>query len=714
MAVGLAALRLRPRTDMDARLADIPARAPYLTAPVTIRWDEHHIPFVFADTDGDAAFALGLVHAHLRLAQMEIMRRLALGRVAEIAGPAAVPLDQGLRLLGFAPAARRIAEILPPSSRAWAEAFAAGVTHLARHAAPPPEFAWLGLKPEPWTILDVLAVGRLASADVNWLILFNILKLRSRADWPSLWAELTGDDGKANRPSTAGENPLGVAATAVSRPGSNAIAVAGRRSRSGAALLAADPHLSITLPNLWLIAGVKCPSLHAAGLMIPGLPFIAIGRNPDAAWAGTSLQAASSDLFDATGLPTATRADRLAPRWSRKADMELRTTPLGPLISDCPLVPSSGALALRWVGHDPSDELTAWLDVARATTWPAFRAAADRMAVPGQNLVWASRSGSIGKLMAVRLPRRPPHPAPDLVLPPAYAAAWQSFVTSRDLPSVVDPPDGIVASANERPEHAPVAIGQFFPTGDRFHRLLDLVGGRRAIDLDHLAEVQLDVHSREAAELKDWIAARLDGHPIAEELRRWDGAYDAASATPAAFEHLLDRLYRFSHGNELDTYWATWNPTALMRRRLASLDDAASGRLVRWAADELGAGRPAWGDIHRLRISHFLGRLPGLARLGLVADLPVPGGNDTVHKTAHGLAGDRRHAVQFGANARFLADLADPDATRIVLLGGQDGWPTSTTYLDQLAPWREGESLELPLRPETVRARFSYRTVLRP
>ena len=121
-----------------------------------------------------------------------------------------------------------------------------------------------------------------------------------------------------------------------------------------------------------------------------------------------------------------------------------------------------------------------------------------------------------------------------------------------------------------------------------------------------------------------------------------------------------------------------------------------------------------WGDAHRLRLPHVLGFLPGGKRLLRFTDLPSAGGNETLMKTAHGLAGPGRHAVPFGANARFLTDLADANSSRVVLLGGQDGWIGSDNFLDQVDPWRRGEAITLPLGMNAVRAAFPHRTVLRP
>jgi penicillin amidase len=121
----------------------------------------------------------------------------------------------------------------------------------------------------------------------------------------------------------------------------------------------------------------------------------------------------------------------------------------------------------------------------------------------------------------------------------------------------------------------------------------------------------------------------------------------------------------------------------------------------------------SWGEAHRLRLRHFLGRAPLIGRAYRYADLPSDGSNETVMKTAHGFAGGR-HSIRYGANARHISDLSDPDENYFVLLGGQDGWLGSTTWLDQLELWRAGQYIKMPLRPKSVRQAFPHVTVLRP
>ena len=272
----------------------LPLKGAPVSRPVTITWDDHQIPFIEAQTDEDLAAALGIVHAHLRLGQMELMRRLAQGRVSEMVGRLGLGLDRLVRTFNIGRAVPQILTSMTAETRSWLETFARGINHCLDHAPERPrEFAVLDLKREPWSVCDLVTLGRLIAADVNWIVWLRLLKFRGLADWPQLWQRLLHHDTLSFQ-SDNGVGAISDAAKALTggtlRSGSNSFAVAAACSQNGGALIASDPHLSITLPNPWLLAGVRSPSHHAVGLMVPGIPFIAIGRNPLETWGWHSLQ----------------------------------------------------------------------------------------------------------------------------------------------------------------------------------------------------------------------------------------------------------------------------------------------------------------------------------------------------------------------------------------------------------------------------------------
>ena len=726
-------------SDVAGRLAVFPTRDLPLQGEVTVHWNERQIPFIEAEHDGDAAFALGLVHAHLRLGQMTMARMIAYGRLSEAAGPLAVDIDHGLRILSFPRNASEIEAAMSGEALHWTRRFVEGVNHYQDTAAElPHEFRVLGLKREPWTVADVVAVGRLAGTDVNWLLWMQLLPLRKRADWPEIWAGLL-ENGAASLPSfdgTAQASALNEVLGGLGRSGSNSLALAPDRTATGGAILANDPHLGITVPNVWLIAGIRSPSYHAVGLMGPGLPVFAIGRNPHVAWGGTNMRAASSDLYDVSGLPAgdiSERRERIGVRWWFDSEVTVRETPFGPIISDAPQFAELDLppLALKWTGHGTSDEIGAMLAASRSRDFGEFRRAFESFAVPGQNILYADAEGNIGQVMAARLPVRNGRPE-DLVLDrDRHDAAWATVRSAGDLPFAFNPESGFLASANNRPSGTGMPVGFFFSPNDRVRRMAEVVEARSPVDLEAVKALQRDVYMGSSVGLRDLLVSELDAAGLPEDgnaraaeavrrIRNWDGHYRPESQGAVSFEQFRHGFIgRFYGEPSEDGDWraevGAARDGALLRREIEAADEAAlrAALAAAVAAAAEGLDKYAdWGAMHRLRLAHPLGAAPLIGERYRFAEHGVGGSSDTLMKTAHESSAER-HRVRYGANARHISDMTDPDANYFVLLGGQDGWLNSETLLDQWPLWRDGEYIRLPLSPDEIRRTFAHRLELK-
>lgn len=723
-------------TTSDERLDAIPVDGLSLEGKVTIHWDDHQVPFIEAERDADLPVAIGLVHAHLRLGQMELLRRISQGRIAEMGGPLAVDIDEGLRILNFGAAAEKIEAALPPESRAWLEGYVRGIIHYQQNVKKlPQEYRVLGLEREPWTIRDVLTFGRLSGTDVNWIVYSRFLKLRDRDDWPELWARLV-KEGTSSVPSfdaDAGQSAFNQLLAGVSKSGSNSLAVAPSRTSTGAAIMANDPHLGITVPNIWLIMGVHSPSYHVVGLSVPGLPIFAIGRNPRISWGGTNMRAASSDLVDLSRVPEGEiteRTEKIKVRWWLDRDVKVRETRWGPVLSDVPLIKQDGAtpFALRWAGHQVSDEVGAMMKVSRASNFQEFRAAFDTFAVSGQNMLYADVDGNIGQVAAVKLPSRDNGlPKDVLVTPEASDAAWAKMADVSSLPVTVNPADGFLLSANNRPAPADVPLGYFFSPDDRMIRMREILTEKDRVDIADIKGLQRDVYMTSSVKLRDALVPLLGklgpADPVQQDvvtlMTDWDGHYRPDSRGALAFELFYAGFKkRFAVSlmgeRDADTYAGVGRIKTLLIEDLQRADPEAVEAVLRAAlanaAERLGEFAN-WGEMHRLAISHPMGFLPVVGGRYRFADYPAGGSSHSIMKTAHGTT-DEQHNTRFGSNARHISDMSDMDRNYFVLLGGQDGWFNSANFVDQVPYWLSGTYVQVPMRLDVVRNSFKRKTVL--
>jgi len=745
-------------TTTDQRLAMLPTAGLPLDAPVTVRWDRRMIPFIEAETDGDAAFTLGLVQAHLRLGQMAALRRLTQGRLAESAGPLATKIDFAFRTFDFGRAADDIYAAMPPDSRLWIDRFAAGINHYAASLPPdgwPHEFQVLDMAWEPWTPQDSLTIGRAGAADFNWRMMVSLLEVGDPALQERVLArvlrlrdgaamvdrgpasETPVPEREAGRPDlgrTAALRQLAQLERFAYKGGSNSIAIAPERSTTGGALIASDPHLGFQLPNLWLIAGIRSPSYEMVGMMAAGTPVFGFGRNRHLAWGGTNLRATTSMVVDVSGLP----ADRfrtvehdIGVRFWFDETAGARVSPYGPVLGDFNIVEQeAGDLAIRWVGHDRSDEISALLGAMKARRFAEFRAAMAGFAVPSQTFLVADSSGTIAGMMATKVPAKPAGTPLRLTYDPAAADAyWQRFYTTADFPPIVDPDAGFLVSANNPlVGETDKPFGGFFPQDERVRRLTELVSAAQKLSPQDLQRIQLDSVSLLSREVVASLAPRLrqwpddaPGRPAADLMLAWDGDYAVQSRGAAVFETFLTQFIpavydALGRSAEVQIYQDLRLGRTFLIEDMAALDAAGWQAALGPALAEAGAVAEAgtvWGDLHRLDVQHVLGQVPVVGGRYRLQTLPVAGSRETILKTAHDLTAEE-HRARFGAQSRHVSDLSDPDANWFVILGGQDGWLNSPNFNDQTALWQNGEMAKVPLTPAAVAAGFPTVSQLTP
>lgn len=727
---------LPERTSLDQRLAAFPQDDLPLKGRTIVHWDRHQVPFVEAEHDTDAAFALGLAQAHLRLGQLEMGKRIAHGRLAELIGKPVVDVDIAVRTLDFTRAVPEMVATMPEPTRQMLQAFVDGInTYIERIDELPQEFRVLKFEPEPWTVADVLALGRLAGNDANWKIGLALLPLRDEPNWPEIWAQLlqagTSETVVFDGDAIDEVDPI---LEGFGRSGSNAIAIGPSRSLSGSPLFAADPHVGYIAPTIWLMGGIKSPSYHATGMMPLGAPFFALGRSPTTAWGGTNLYSLNSVFLDVSGVPASqitTRTEVIGVGKRNAIKVHIRETPWGPIISD--LLREKGYdgpdVALRWVGHQPSREMTAMLGANSATSFGAFREALGDYAVRGMNMLYADTSGNVGHVLSTMVPARPGDTPPDILIEPELSdRAWSRMLDATELPAELNPHRGYTATANNRPRFGDQVIGYFFSTDDRINRIDQLIERWGKLDLERLKELQRDVYMESAHGLARSFAASIREMGVLagvgdEEraffalMESWDGRYEADSRAALAYELFREAyIAGFAGISQTDTTFTSLAKVIGDEVWLTrSLGDADRAKVARTLSQALRAatGRlepdATWGSAHALELRHPFAAIPIVGKRYRFGGFPMAGGVQTLAKAAH-YSAEQGFKPSAGVTARFISDLSATDENFGILTTGQDGWLNSPNFLDQTPMLLAGEYVRLPLDPETVRAN-AYRSM---
>ncbi len=726
-------------------------RVPGLDAPVRIVRDAHAIPHILARSPRDAYWALGYAHAQDRLWQLEMHRRIGQGRLAEVLGPAALPVDRFIRTLGLYRLAQASERYLSPEAMAYLQAYAAGINAFVGTSKKPlpPEFQLLRTGFAPWTPADSLVFLRLMAVDLTSHWREELLRARL--------AERLGPDQLGDLwPATPPDVPITLAAyrqalrglpldrlaglvppPVLAGVGSNIFVLGGRRTASGAPILASDPHLALQAPGIWYLAHLEAPGLAVIGGTMPAAPIVIIGRNRDVAWGLTTTEGATQDLFierldpEDSGryltpdgsAPFTERTEEIPVRGGPPVPLRIRATRHGPVISD--LVGSVDArtdevLALAWPALMEDDvTVEAGFGLAVARNAEEAREALRRLSAPEQNVGFADRSGHIGFVAAGLVPIRKKG---DGRLPvPGWTGDydWTGFIPFDELPQAMDPPSGLFVNANNRvvgPDY-PYTIAADWPPALRARRLEELLGDATGVTLDRARAAQLDIVSTLAKDFLPFLLAvppaDAEERAILDGLRSWDRTTAAESWQPLLFtawyEALAPRIYADELGPLFDAYRGM-RPDFLLRvltRRQVWCDDVGTPATETCAEQVALAFRDAlamlrglygpdwrhwsWGAAHPALMAHRpFHEVPRLRRLFDIVR-PIGGDGSTVDVAPPaGLDARWPFASGHGPGLRMLADMARPDSSLFVAATGESGHPLSSHYADLTALWRDG------------------------
>ncbi len=725
--------------------------APGLSGAARVVVDRAGVSHVEAASERDAWFVEGYLHARERFFAMELERRAAEGRLAEVVGESALQDDRRLRTWRIAETARRQLGLLSPAERDALEAYTAGVNaaigRWGRWLAP--ELVVLGTRPEPWRVEDTLGIGLLFELGVSQAMgeeMDRAAELRAlgRRRALDLWGWST-EEARRWIPPDAGvppRTPDDAILAGYSGIGSNDWAIAGVRTASGRPLVANDPHLGVAMPSPWYPIHLRAPGLDVAGVSLPGAPGVMIGHTEGVAWGFTMTMLDDQDLFrvelDSSGRKERWRGGWRLLRvveetipvlgWREPARIEVLVSRHGPLVRRR----GRHGLALAWTALRHGSPLGAFLRMDRATTVGELEAAWRDEAGPGMNLVAADTEGHILHRVVGRPPVRGrgagrlPAPGDD----PAWA--WRGLGPFGANPGTADPPMGFVATAN----HDLFAEGDYpkrlrfpaeFDEPWRIRRIRERLASRSDWTVGGCLELQNDVVSLRATTLLYLLEPELAAHGgwAARTLLGWDGTVRADEAAPFLLTRLMRLLEDAAGGDEarqgglrqtvigdrelvrllagaMDPVW--WDDVstpgiesrkAIVGRVLDQLDREHDGRV--------------WGAVHTVSFEHPLARTPlvgsFLGRLLSVGPFPLGGDGSTVNRA--GWLHSRPFGVAVIPSMRFVADVGDWDQSILVVPPGVSGRPWSAHFDDQVAPWLEGRGVPLPFTETAVEASSS-------
>lgn len=706
--------------------------------------DEAGVPHIEAATWQDALYALGYLHAVDRPTQIFFSRVVAKGEAAgRIANkPELVETDKFFRRAGLHLDLEEEVKNLPPSTREQLDCYCNGVNDGLQEAGRSLPMWVTGFHPRPWQPTAILAIGNLLSfaglavaAQENERLLLELIQSGIK---PELLRELMSPylDDVDFEPlldihieRRLSDEALEMLADLPRLAGSNAWAVSPQRSATGHAMLAADPHLEVNrLPAIWYEVALHWgEDNYAMGATLPGCPLMAVGRSKQLAWGVTYLHADTSDYFVEDCRPGGTtgwqyrrddtwhdfqlREEVIERKGTKPTTMRVFENEQGTLRWDLTDEKPGKYLSAKWIGsHDGAGQsIGCWLDVMQSIS--ARRAMQVVRENPHPTLVWvfADAEGHIGRQASGWLPKRPDG---EIGIVPGLAwdtsTHWQGRLDNDLLPSLYDPPEGYLASANEDLDRA----GEFYIHShplppERKLRITERLHELTTATVEDMQQLQYDVTSLQARRLLPFLLPHIPNGELKETLLNWDLRYNPESTAATAFQHLYRHVVLEIFGHEEGIGWRRMfflcTRMGYSSMVLTAIDDLLcqneslwwqnrdKAELIRTAA-ELAAEEPvtAWGEANSFHFANrfFEGKRVGRL-LGFHSERKAMPGCQATPFQGHLLTTATRES-SFAPSYHFVTDLGTDEAWTN-LPGGASESRFSKWYRNDAVRWLSGE-----------------------
>ena len=750
-----------------------------LKGKASVYFDDRLVPHVFAENDEDLYFIQGYLHAKFRLFQIDLQTKAAAGRASEIAGEKAIQYDREQRRLGMVYAAENTIKEMEqnPVSKAMYTAYTNGVNawiSSLREADLPIEYKLLNIKPEKWSnfrtalllkmMAKMLSSGTesdLANTNAQSIFLPDELK-KLYPQVPDSLIPIVPKGTAFDKPGIVPVPPAtadslylnsrgAVSAREMDKPdinnGSNNWVVAGSKTSSGSPILCNDPHLELSLPSIWYEIQLVGPNSNVYGVSLPGSPYVIIGFNDSIAWGVTNSQRDVKDYYEIrfkdgskkeywfNGQWTAAthRVEEIKVKGGQTYYDTVAYTVFGPVMFDESYQGADSAgkgrnLAVRWTAHEPSDEGLAVYRLNRARNYNEYAEAIKDFSCPGQNFVFASKSGDIAIWQQGKFPARWDRQGLYIMPGEDSSFMWQGYIPQAENPHAKNPERGFLQSANQRPADStyPYFIpGSYItPRGITIENKLSQMSAITVNDMMALHGNYFNTLAEDARELmlrylreNDLTAAEKK---YLEIFRSWDLLASPDSKGQTIYQCWWDSLEAGIWKDEMSrvTPQAPW-PEEQVTMELLKKDSAlkfadninttavetlfdvmtdafkkAAGYLVTKEAE----GKLEWAKFKNPTVYHLIKDLKGFARPGL----PVGGNGNIINAVTH----------SHGPSWRMIVQMSTPTEAYGVYPGGQSGNPGSRFYDNYIDQWVTGQYNKLWFMREGDRTDKNVKWVL--
>ncbi|MEM1135667.1 MAG: penicillin acylase family protein [Bacteroidota bacterium] len=727
---------------------------------VSVIYDTTYIPHIFAENDHDLYFAQGYITAKHRLWQMEFQTHFAAGRISEIVGEKALPLDRETRRKGMAWAAERATEQMLADEEITdvVTAYSAGVNAYISSlsdAELPLEYKLLDYKPEPWSPVKSAFLLKYMSNNLSFrnsdFEYTNAVKVFGKELFNFLYPDIHPEQ----EPIVTKPNKWNFEPKNVKKPeklpfaleelqkqplidlpnirnGSNNWAVAGEKTKNGNPILCGDPHLGLNLPSIWFAIQLSAPGINVKGVSLPGSPNIIIGFNEKVAWSVTNAMRDVVDwykiqykdaerkayLLDGDWKPVTQRIEEIKIKGKAPFYDTLNITEWGPVMYDAsyPAKTDDNAYALRWIAHDPSLEIKTFYMLNRASNYQAYRKALEYYQCPAQNFVFASTTGDIAMVIQGKFPIKWEEQGKFLMDGTTTDSKWQGYIPNEHNVFELNPAKGFVGSANQHPVDTTYPYYVYSQSFEyyRNRRINDLLDSLEAISLSDMMRMQNDNFNGTASENLPFLLNHVENLLSNEEERKafkllasWNFVNSIDTEAASYFEEWQDALKSLfwdemkSKGLPLD-FPSTFTTFKILKTHPShSFIDILSSPEKEEARDLVyiafqKAIKEVGENMAKEQLKNAQWSNYKATTVTHLARLPAFSEQNVAIGGNHNII--NATSERHGASWRMVVELSatGPEA-RAIYPGGQSGNPGSPFYTNFLPAWAKGEYIKFNL-----------------
>ncbi len=739
--------------------------------------DESGVPYINAQTISDGWYGLGFCEGQDRSFQLEIAHRAVQGTLSEILGIKALPADSLSRRIGFHKNSMEQYKNLDSKTKEYLIAFSTGVNEgrSIGSSKKAHEFTLLRCKPSIFAPEDSLGILKLFAFQMgsNWdselarlhilindgpeaLINSNKSYFNEHPVSETLESEISA---KSNILKNLSEEINSLLEAIGTSGGSNNWALSNQKTESNRPILSNDPHLSPSVPNQWYLAHIQTPEWKIVGAAIVGVPGFASGHNGHSAWGVTAGLADNTDLYiEDIKLPQKNHAKTKIKHWTEEIfvkgqsphKIQLVKTERGPIIGDSfGFEDYSISMRATWLETGPFSTL---VDLPTIKSYKEFENAWSPWPFSTFNMVYADVNNNIGWKLVGDIPIRTN--GSGMIPLPAQNNWLNEKIPTSDLPSRLNPDNGIVASANNNPGNLrsysqyQYNLGNDWVDGYRISRITEVLDKEQYWTVDACMDLQMDVQATAWRDIKDKIISvkPLDDYSKLgiKILREWNGDLSEDSVGASIYEKFMSNLLisyakdkapnsfqqvlgkgvnpmvqiTFMAGMSIsdissklisqDDNWDsnnTWNYeiSLAISKAIESLQKTYGPNPNSWA----------WGEVRKLEITHLLGTKKPLNKIFNLGPFKWKGDANTISQAASP-PWDPINRITTIASMRMTVDTGGWSNSRFVLAGGQSGNPMSPHYSDMLNLWMAGQGIPIHWNLSDVKENLKHSLHIKP